>query len=59
MIGSSKQMSDPSERKVPWLRNLSGTRLPKSSGSSAANICVRRYAPECDVTAAAGTVILR
>ena len=59
MIGSSKQMSDPPEREVPWLRNLSGTRLPKSSGSSATNTAFGAKIPPCHTIAAAGAVIFR
>ncbi len=54
MIGSSKQVTDPSERKVPGLRDFSGTRLLKSSGSSATNRAYGAMLPACHIIAAAG-----
>lgn len=59
MIGSSKHASDPSERKVPGLRDFSGTRLLKSSGSSATNKAFGGKIPPCHTIAAAGAVIFR
>jgi hypothetical protein len=59
MIGSSKQASDPSERKVPGLRDFSGTRLLKSSGSSATNTASGAKIPASHTIAAVGAVIFR
>lgn len=59
MIGSSKHASDPSERKVPGLRDFSGTRLLKSSVSSATNTAFGAKIPAGHTIAAAGAVIFQ